>query len=254
MQTCRSLSQTWKQGSCQAAARVLGSCFKRHVPYLRHCWSFSTLCCCFSVPAAPSNCSAVPTAPLSNGGSWPAGCAGMAIGASCTADCPFGGSATVTCQATGNWQGTASGTCGEWCWVWVLLETTADASCAKLLNCCQTFRHATASAQLLHPRAVPMRCLIRLPGRNQQVLVVITTALPPVVACLPTDAATNCTYTPTTSLSNGNWPDSCAGASFGATCPANCTWGGSASVDCLNTGFWSTPATGSCNGEHAATA
>jgi len=69
----------------------------------------------FSLPAgAPTNCSSVPTAPLTDG-SWPSSCAGAAFGATCAADCTYGGTVTVTCQTSGAWDSTASGSCGGGC-------------------------------------------------------------------------------------------------------------------------------------------
>jgi hypothetical protein len=60
-------------------------------------------------------------------------------------------------------------------------------------------------------------------------------------------APTSCPSVPTNPISNGAWPGSCAGAAIGATCTAQCVWGGTATVQCLSTGFWSSTVTGTCD-------
>jgi hypothetical protein len=59
-------------------------------------------------------------------------------------------------------------------------------------------------------------------------------------------AAVICPAKPSLPLSNGSWPNSCAGTAVGSNCNADCTWGGSASTKCLATGGWSTSITGQC--------
>jgi len=58
----------------------------------------------------PTNCSAVPTAPLLHG-AWPPACAGAGIGQTCAAACMYGGSANVTCLASGAWGNVSAGAC-----------------------------------------------------------------------------------------------------------------------------------------------
>lgn len=71
-------------------------------------------CCPAAYPDPPSNCSAVPATALSDG-SWPSSCAGMAIGAKCSANCTYGGGANVTCMTDGEWDTTTVGTCAGAC-------------------------------------------------------------------------------------------------------------------------------------------
>jgi len=61
-------------------------------------------------PDPPTNCSAVPATALSDG-SWPSSCAGLAIGAQCSANCTYGGGANVTCMTDGEWDITPVGSC-----------------------------------------------------------------------------------------------------------------------------------------------
>jgi hypothetical protein len=65
----------------------------------------------------------------------------------------------------------------------------------------------------------------------------------------PTAPPTTCAAQPTASVPNGNWSTSCAGTAIGATCSADCTYGGTASVSCQTGGIWGTVVSGSCNGE-----
>jgi hypothetical protein len=69
--------------------------------------------CC----TADVTCAAIPTAPLTFGpgswGSWPGACAGRTYGQLCAAVCNYGGSATVDCTATGDWNSVATGACSE---------------------------------------------------------------------------------------------------------------------------------------------
>jgi hypothetical protein len=61
--------------------------------------------------AAPTNCSSVPSASLSWGGSWPSSCAGLGVGTRCNATCLNGGDASVVCQADGQWDVLVTGSC-----------------------------------------------------------------------------------------------------------------------------------------------
>lgn len=61
--------------------------------------------------------------------------------------------------------------------------------------------------------------------------------------------STTCAGAPTAVISNGIWPGSCPGSLVGATCAAECYYGGSASVDCQPTGLWNTTVLGACAGK-----
>ena len=55
-------------------------------------------------------CAAAPTNTISDG-YFPASCAGSATGTTCGAVCTYGGTATVTCLASGQWDTSVTGSC-----------------------------------------------------------------------------------------------------------------------------------------------
>lgn len=60
-----------------------------------------------------------------------------------------------------------------------------------------------------------------------------------------------CPSVPTATLSYGSWPPECANLAYGQLCVASCVSGGSATVNCLETGAWNTTVEGQC-GEYGA--
>lgn len=59
---------------------------------------------------------------------------------------------------------------------------------------------------------------------------------------------TSCPTAPTAVIAVGSWPSACAGAAVGQACNATCTYGGTASVRCLQLGIWEATAVGACAG------
>lgn len=177
----------------------------------------------------PTNCSAKPNVTLSDG-SWPDGCAGTAVGQNCTANCTWGGSATTTCLATGQWSTSVIGQCaGEvegWPgWGPSHAEPQCHSAEAVLaVRCCNwscTLHLLCADASVGWQLGVSVFCFAGAP--------------------------TGCAAKPTATISgSGSWPNSCAGLAIGAVCVATCTFGGLATVVCLAGGTWASVAVGTC--------
>ena len=59
-------------------------------------------------------------------------------------------------------------------------------------------------------------------------------------------ADVTCTSTPAVPLTYGSWGGGCAGSNYSEVCVAQCSFGGSASTNCMADATWNTTVTGQC--------
>jgi hypothetical protein len=187
------------------------------------------LCCA----VLPTTC---PTGPsgglLTNYGTWESGCAGASINHVCDAECPGGGTANITCQTVpGQPQG----------------------SYVTVVGACNTACPATPSQTLddggswtCSDRAVDANCTATCPYGGNPALPSYTCGSGGAwTQTTVGDCEPGCAQEPTENI-NVSWPvTSCDGASFGATCTADCGNGTLITATCGAGGTWGA-ASGTC--------
>lgn len=208
------------------------------------CCMLSSCDCARAEP--PTNCSGLPTAPLTNG-SWPGSCAGSLIGQTCSAACTLGGSANVTCLQSGQWEAAVTGACtGETLqflskWPGSGVETVPGAASGRVSECADV--SMSACAGIGHGDSQP---------HHTQSFFCSPRHVFVFNDCLCTAAApTNCSGTPSVKPDYGSWPAACSGTLVGSSCSAACTYGGTVAAACSANGTWST-AKGACTRESQA--
>lgn len=181
----------------------------------------------------PTTC---PTGPsgglLTNYGTWESGCAGASINHVCDAECPGGGTANITCQTVpGQPQG----------------------SYVTVVGACNTACPATPSQTLddggswtCSDRAVDANCTATCPYGGNPALPSYTCGSGGAwTQTTVGDCEPGCAQEPTENI-NVSWPvNSCDGASFGATCTADCGNGTLITATCGAGGTWGA-ASGTC--------
>jgi hypothetical protein len=190
--------------------------------------------------ALPLTCTSEPNATLTNFGTWPTspGCANKPVGDTCTASCPGTGTAEVTCERIS----------GEPLAQWSTTVTGGGCNtvyCAGPPNATVNFGTWNTSCA----GAVPATesCTASCPGGGSASVQCLSSGQWSDTvngACEPA-----CLGEPDAALLNrlGTWNGSCSGKADGETCAANCTYSGSATVECLPSGSWNTTIEGSCN-------